>query len=116
MDAKDVNGFSSLMFAATNEDLDMAILSIKKGIDVNRKDNDGYTALLYACRFNSSAGLVKMLLDNNADIYIATPDGKTALDFARYNKNLSIINVLFERNEGVDITQKVKGKDKAGWM
>ena len=110
LDAKDVNGFSSLMFAATNEDLDIAILSIKEKMDINRKDCNGYTALMYACRFNSGAGLVKMLLDNNADVNITTQDGKTAMDFAKYNNNVDIINLLYGKDEGTYVESQFNNK------
>ena len=108
LNKKDVNGFSSIMYAAVREDLDMAVLAINSSVDINKQDVAGYTALMYACRFNRGADLVKMLLDNNADIHITTANGKTALDYARYNKNLDIISLLSPKGKEPALEPELK--------
>lgn len=53
---------------------------IKKGVDINYKDNSGWTILHMACFFG--IGYSEFLLKNGADFTIKNKEGKTALDYA----------------------------------
>ena len=61
---------------------DTTVLSIKKqhrpphGVNVNARDNDGQTALMYAAKWRR-ADLVRLLLEHNADVYACDEDGTT---------------------------------------
>ena len=55
--------------------------------DVNVKDRDGWTPLMFACKKQSSR-LVEYLLGKGADWRPPNKDGKTAKDIASGNKGL----------------------------
>lgn len=94
--------FTSLMFAVTKEDLELVSEEIEK-IDVNKQDDKGYTALMYACRFNKNEDVVKFLLRRGANVNIKSYDGKIALDFAKDNGNNNIVNLVKRRIRGSEV-------------
>jgi len=59
----------------------LSLLISKKTININKKDDNGMTALHYAS-INSYTVAVKLLLENNADPTIKNNKNKTALDLA----------------------------------
>jgi ankyrin repeat protein len=72
-----------------NKSLELVKFLVKKGIDVNLQDNEGYTALMLAVK-NNLADIVKYLLDNGAKIDIKDFDGKTVLDYIKESTNKDI--------------------------
>ena len=60
---------------------------LEEGISPNTMDKDGKTALMLACINLHSDYIVKMLLENGANIYAQDINGKTALDYAIEHKN-----------------------------
>ena len=54
---------------------------IKSGADVNAKDANGKSVLMWAGQ-NGDLKIVKTLIDNGADIHVVDVDGKTALMWA----------------------------------
>lgn len=60
---------------------------VKSGADVNAKDNEGKTPIMFAVYNNQNAELVEYLLQKGADISVAVAKGKFAglypLDLAR---------------------------------
>ncbi len=60
---------------------------LEEGISPNTMDKDGKTALMLACISTHSDYIVKMLLENGANIYAQDTNGKTALDYAIAHKN-----------------------------
>lgn len=48
MNAKRYDGKTALMYAASDNAIDVVRLLIESGADVNAKNNDGLTALMYA--------------------------------------------------------------------
>ena len=65
---------------------------VKKGADVNAKDNNGKTALMFAAenefRPEIVIKIIIILLENGADAKIKPFDGKMAIDFAENNSLL----------------------------
>lgn len=87
--------FTVLMYAAIREDEDLISNIISNHLcGINKKDRLGYTALMYACRFNKSDRIVKMLLENGADVNNISKRKKTAFNFAKDNGNDIIISVV----------------------
>ena len=53
----------------------------------------GMTSLMFAC-VKGMKDAVKVLLDANADVFLTTADGRTALSAAIYSKHPAIIDML----------------------
>jgi len=88
-------GVTLLMKAAkAGNDWDVQNL-IASGADINLRDKDGWSALMYAVRYQNNLSLVKKLIDNGAhvrvrNVYNATP----LLLAADYSQNPEIIKLL----------------------
>ncbi len=89
------DGLTLLMKAAkSGNDWDLENL-IKNGADVNARDSDGWTALMYAVRYSNSLSVFQTLVNAGADrdaksVYSATP----LLLAADYSQNPKIIESL----------------------
>jgi len=51
---------TALIHAAANGHTEIVQLLLEKGVDVNTKDNDGWTALMYAAWFRNE-NIIKLL-------------------------------------------------------
>lgn len=68
---------------------------LASGANVNLKDKDGWTALMYAVRYQESLNCVDLLLQAQADVKIKNNYGSSALMIAScYNNNPQIIKKL----------------------
>ena len=81
---------------------------IEKGVDINEKDNNGFTTLIKAVNFNKNK-LVSYLVSNGAnldEVYKTNVDAeKTALIVAIIKGNIEIVQTLI--NAGASIEQEV---------
>lgn len=93
----DNNNVSLLMKAAKNgNDWEVSQL-IALGADVNLKDNQNWTALMYAVRFQENVNIVDMILTAGADVKCTNSFGNSALIIAAYyNNNPEILKRLVE--------------------
>jgi len=62
---------------------------VATGADVNAKDADGVTALMYAASLESAPILVPALLKKGANAKVADKSGKKAVDYAKQNAKLN---------------------------
>lgn len=67
--------------------------SLKNGANVNAVNSDGHSALMLACRYRD-AKIVKLLLDNSADINIFCPSMKFRSHKVRFTNKLAGVNAL----------------------
>ena len=68
---------------------------LKSGADVNLKDNDGWTALMYAVRYQQNVSTVKSLINAGANIREKNEyDLSALLITATYNDNPEILKLL----------------------
>lgn len=94
-DEKDSFGRTLLMKAAKAGNDWLISTLLKSGANVNLKDNDGWTALMYAVRYQESISCVDLLIDAGADIKTTNNYGTSALMIACcYNNNPEIIKKL----------------------
>ena len=76
---------------------------INAGADVNAKDNDDETALMWAAE-SGHAEAVKILINTGANVNAKNNDGYTALMLAAINGNAETIKILL--NAGADVNAK----------
>jgi hypothetical protein len=84
-----------LMQAASQGDTSAAQQLLAASAAVNSQDQNGQTALIYACRSpKASAALVKLLLAAGADVNVRSRNGYTALLWAQTRNDGEIIRLL----------------------
>jgi ankyrin repeat protein len=71
-------GFTALMFAAREGDLESARIMLDAGVDVNLGDVDNVTPLVAAI-MNKQYTLAKFLIDRGADVNVVDAGGRTAM-------------------------------------
>jgi len=80
---------------------------IEKGVDVNTKDEYGFTPLSYAA-LKGHEEVVDQLIENGADVNIKNDWGGTALAQAVFFGHIEIAKVLIDN--GADLDVKIHGK------
>lgn len=79
---------TSLHWAVKRNDLEIAKILLKRGVDINGIDLAGRTALHIAAR-NDNPLLAKLLIDNGADVNIKSSNGKKAIELAPVESSTS---------------------------
>ena len=88
------------MYAARfNKNPEAITTLLKAGAQVNAKDTDGWTALMWAAWKNQNLGVITTLLKAGADGKARSNEGKTAFDYAKGNDSLKGTDVLKELEE-----------------
>ncbi|MCL5875142.1 MAG: ankyrin repeat domain-containing protein [Candidatus Dependentiae bacterium] len=88
------SGYSPLIYAAKNKKTTLAQKQlIDAGADLNRKDEEGWTALMYAC-VCKNIHVAQLLIDAGADIHLKNHYMFTALDIAILRNYTAIIELL----------------------
>ena len=92
-DGQDLRGRTTLMYAASAGDLEMARLMLENGAPVNVQTDVGTTALMFAAAFGHIE-VVRFLVENGADIHIQNGYGYTALSLAEERGHQEVIDFL----------------------
>ncbi|MBR1402754.1 MAG: ankyrin repeat domain-containing protein [Treponema sp.] len=79
---------------------------INKGIDVNIKDEDGWTALMLATLHGDNDKTVRLLIELGAELDVQNDDGETALMCATIVKATKSAKLLISNNANVNIKNK----------
>jgi ankyrin repeat protein len=91
-----------LHYAARNNNYDLIKDLIKTGIDINKKDDEEYTALYYACN-NDAYESVELLIELGADINLKLKYRDFPIHTAINNKSLKIAELLIQNGANVRI-------------
>ena len=102
---------NSLIDAATRGDADTVQALITRGADVNAKDNDGVSALLWAS-WKGNFQVVQLLLANGADVNAKSKEGMTALIAASGQGFIEVVQALL--SNGADVNAKGTSGPSAG--
>jgi len=111
-DGGDINSLSKdlqtpLIQASTYNEPEIVKFLIEAGAGVNVKDENGKSALMYACESNTEVEVVRVLIRKHADVNAKTNTGKTALMYAcENNPNIKIVSALI--GAGADVNAKTK--------
>ena len=85
MDIDDISLQEQFFQAAKNGNYEIVKSLMFEGVDVNAKDSDGWTALMYAAQ-QGHVEIVNLLLKKGADISLKNNDGNTADELAYDHK------------------------------
>ena len=69
LNAIDKYGYTALIWACRNNNIEIVKLLIEKGADINAKNFIGYTALIWACR-NNNTEVIKLLIEKELILMI----------------------------------------------
>ena len=88
---------------AAKGDIEAVKQHLAAGADVNAKDEDGGTPLLYAAAYGHKE-IVELLIVTGANLNVKDEDGKTTLHFAALNGRKEIVELLIAK--GADANAK----------
>lgn len=97
---KDGMGFTSLIRACAEGNLDLIKSLIERDADIEAKNNDGRTALMWACE-NGSVEIVSFLIGKGANLNAKDNQGLTALCTAAQNGHFTIVKLLVENGANI---------------
>ncbi len=95
---------AELHCAASTNDLNLATQCIKSGANINmRMGGNGLTPTLIAS-YNGALDVLRLLINNGADVNISSYDGTTSLMYAMYNYESHNDKMVFEllKNNGAN--------------
>eukprot|EP00953_Heterococcus_sp_UTEX-ZZ885_P002158 1680-Heterococcus_DN1.PRE.4 len=100
----DCEGATVLMAAVLGRHKSAAEWLLQHGVAVNAANDEGYTALHYACMSSSceDAAMVELLLASGSDVHMRTSYKQTALDVAVSNGYLECAKVLIAAGTDVN--------------
>lgn len=108
LEEQDVDGYTALMYACFNNNIDMVKALHKQGCNLNTQDKIfGGTALHITIRENNEE-IINYLLDNGADIQIKDDGGRNAiLVCAKRSSNFEIFKKILKLGGDINEVDKV---------
>lgn len=95
------NGLTPLHQACLDGYLEIALLLLKKGADIDKKNNQGLTPFHLACQ-NGHYEIVSALLKHNEEIiYQENDDGLAAIHLASEKGQLKVVRVLLAQDKDI---------------
>lgn len=96
--------------AAGSNDIKTVKLLLKNGADINGKDTNDWTALLYAAA-KGHTDMVKLLLEKEADIHTKNSYGVTALTSAAVAGQTDVVKLLLEKGDDLNVKNNHEGNE-----
>ena len=106
----------NLTQAADKGDLARVKVLLEAGADVNRKDNEGRTALMNAAAAGGDVGITKTLLDAGAQVNEVDEDGHTALTLATKYGTAEQMQALMKGGADPEIQVESEENQTALWF
>ena len=105
--AKDEHGGTLLHFASANADSSLLryILNQHYFSDINELDDNGWTALQWACSTSKDNKSIEILLKSGAEWKIKDKDGKSLLSIAARNDDSSVLGYILKNHYYDDINE-----------
>jgi len=103
--AVDPKNNKELVMAARTNDVERATRALQANINIDLKNEDGYTALMYAVN-SGSADVAKVILDNRARINLQDRDGYSALMIAAFRGNAEMMEFLLTYKPDVNLRHR----------
>jgi ankyrin repeat protein len=100
IEAKDIKGWTPLIFAAKSGNKKMMELLLDRGADIEVKDIEGWTPLIFAAK-SGNKEVVELLLDRGANIEAKDRKGKSLLDYAAKSGNKEMVELLLNRGANI---------------
>jgi ankyrin repeat protein len=101
VNVKNIYGFTPLIQACLQRDLEIVLKLIQTGVDINMKSDSGLNSLMTAS-INGNEDIVKTLIDKHADVYTINDFGYTPLMFAVENNNEKVVELLLPFSENIN--------------
>ncbi len=109
VNAKEENGYTALVFAASQGEVKIINTLINAGADLNTKDPYGRTALAYAVDFQHYDA-AKFLIKAGADVNIGDEKGLTPLMHAAVNADPEMLELLIKHGGDINALDKAGKK------
>jgi ankyrin repeat protein len=87
-------------FFNSNPDLITAL--IKCGADVNAREKNGLTALMFAARWGKYPEMITALIGGGANVNLRDEEGKLAIDYASENPDIKNTDVYRRLKEAAN--------------
>ena len=111
----DEEGFSLLHLKTKAGNADIVQKLIEDGADIEMKDRKhGSTALLWACQ-NGHTNVVKILLQNDANVFATSYIGITPLHFAAESGSSQTVQMLIDKGVKIEFIDKKNGLTPLLW-
>ena len=95
---KNVGGATALHIAARNGNIDIIIILLANGADVNIADNEGWTPLMRAA-INGNAKIVEALLGKGANVALLNSNRESVLTHAALSDCFDCLNIIFTKSD-----------------
>jgi len=96
IDARDNEGYTPLMWASLNGQVNAVATLVTLGANLNIQDREGYSALMWATQ-NKHVTIVRQLLNAGASVNQRDSHGYTSLHWAAQDGQLNIAQMLLQR-------------------
>ncbi|KAJ5079741.1 molting protein mlt-4 [Anaeramoeba ignava] len=112
IDEPDIKNQTPFLLAVKKNNMEIVEFLFKMGININIENKKGFRPIHYAI-MNSNASLVKMLLENQADISNEV-DGKNIVEFVVEKSRSAEMMILFMGSENPQVQKYLNEKDSMG--